>query len=106
MYVELLSAVLADEDANPVTAGSALDVAIECRSRMLRSKVQATVSAQHQLAYEIAYDRALVNLCALNGIDVDPERFAHPREERERLERALAETGVDLSAAGHSRRHS
>jgi hypothetical protein len=106
MYVELLSAVLAAEEAEPVTADSLLDVAADCRARMLRSRTQRTVSAKHALANEIAYDRALVNLCAFHGIEVDPGRFTHPREERARLERALAEIGVDLNATGHHRRHS
>jgi hypothetical protein len=106
MYVELLSAVLAGEDAMPETADVLLDVAVACRARMLGSKAGVTVSAKHALAYEIAYDRALVNLCAVGGIDVDPGRFAHPGEERARLERSLAETGVDLCNAQHPDPHS
>jgi hypothetical protein len=103
MYVELLSAVLADEETKPVRSDSPLDVARECRGRMLERRGRTGGSIQHELADEVAYDRALVNLCAASGLDVDPKGFSHPRRERARLENALAELGVDLGAAGHRR---
>jgi hypothetical protein len=103
MYVELLSAVLADGEAQPVRSDSPLDVAVECRHRMLDRKGRPGGSIEHELADEVAYDRALVNLCAASGIDVDPRRFSHPRRERARLESALVERGVDFDLARHRR---
>jgi hypothetical protein len=96
MYMELLSTAVAHEEAPVVTVGSRLDVAIDCRERMLRYRGQTGSSAQHKLAREVAYDRALVNLCAASGITVDIKRFAHPQQERLRLEGALADIGIDL----------
>lgn len=101
MYVALLSAVLAHDEPMAISRDSLLDAVVDCRTRMARSKVGANVSARHALAYEIAYDHALVRLCTAGGIHVDPEGFSHPRQERARLERALTESGVDLRAAGN-----
>jgi len=42
-------------------------------------------------AYELAYDRALINLSVQIGIDTGPERFVVPERERERLQKALVE---------------
>ena len=44
------------------------------------------------LAYQLAYDRALVNLSRQIGIDTGPERFDVPERERERLQQALVES--------------
>jgi len=99
MYVAFLSAVLAAEDDEVVTNDSLLELALVCRHRMLGSRAEPGGSAQHELAYEVAYDHALVRLCAARGIEVDPGRFAHPRPERARLERALGAGGVDLRGA-------
>jgi hypothetical protein len=98
MYVELLSAVIAKGESPPLAGGSLSDVLTDCRDRLLRWKLAASGSVQDGLAYEVAYDSALVGLCAASGIDVDPERFRHPQEERARLEAALAESDLDLAA--------
>lgn len=50
------------------------------------------------LVAEVVYDRALINLAADYGIDVHPTNFVHPRIERERLEVALAQRGLDLAS--------
>ena len=97
MYVELLGAVLSDRRSGAMAGLSLFDEAVDCRARLIRSKRQAGISAQHELAYELAYDRALVKLCAAGGIDVDPGRFSHPDQERTRLEQVLAGSGVDLT---------
>ncbi len=103
MYVELLSALLADGETRPVRDDSPLDMALDCRGRMLERRGRPGGSIQHELADEVAYDRALVNLCAASGVDADPTRFSHPLRERARLENALAERGVDLRVARHRR---
>jgi hypothetical protein len=99
MYVELLSAVIAEGKSPPSVDESLFDELTDCRDRLRRWKLGATGSTQEGLAYEVAYDSALVGLCAASGIDVDPRRFAHPQEERARLENALAESKLDLRAA-------
>ena len=102
MYVELLSTVL-DAGPDELRDASLVDDARDCRERMLVGRLRRGESAYAALASEVAYDRALVNLCAARGIDVDPQRFTHPGQERSRLERELAATGVDLRATGHLR---
>ena len=101
MYVDLLSTILGDE-IEAQTGEELLELALRCRFRMLHFGPPRGLTAYDALANEVAYDRALIRLCAANGIAVAPERFAHPRAERTRLERALVEAGVDLG--GHSSR--
>jgi len=50
-----------------------------------------TSDADVVLAYELAYDRALIHLSQHIGIDTGPERFVVPERERERLHQALVE---------------
>lgn len=50
-----------------------------------------TKDASEVIAYEIAYDRALINLSLMLGIDTGPERFDVPFLERDRLHEALSE---------------
>jgi hypothetical protein len=95
MYVTLLSGALDlwdvdfDEDA-------LLDHARDCRAALSPRHLGSGVMSGTALAAEISYDRALVCLAAQRGIDVTPTNFMHPRIERERLELALADLGVDL----------
>jgi hypothetical protein len=103
MYVELLSALLAHEEDPVTTSDSLLDAVFACRRRMLNDERRTGTSAEDRLADQIAYDRALVNLCAATGIDVDPTRFAHPLQERSRLEGALTAHGIDLTGSGRHR---
>jgi hypothetical protein len=100
MYVDLLSAILAEEDAHPPTDDLLLEYAVECRDRMLLAQLRRSRSAEQNLACEISYDRALVTLCTACGIEVSPGRFAQAAEERARLERALADSGVDITGSG------
>ena len=50
-----------------------------------------TSDAEAVFAYELAYDRALINLSLQIGVDTGPEHFAVPERERERLQKALVE---------------
>jgi hypothetical protein len=104
MYRELLSTAVAHEEGLAESVGSRLEIAIDCRERMLGHRGRTIGSAQHKLANEVAYDRALVKLCAASGIDVDMRRFDHPRQARERLEGALADIGIDLGPAALRRK--
>jgi hypothetical protein len=96
MYVDLLSAALADDDAAPKTRQGLSSAAIASRARLLDSRMVRGGSAVTQLAREVAYDRSLISLCLALGVDARPGLFAQPAHERARLEHALAEVGEDL----------
>lgn len=96
MYVDLLSSAL-DEWTDDPHGEVLLDYVLVCRNEMLAAVPRRAKSAYVALASEIAYDRALIKLCSSKGIAVTPADFAHPREERDNLERALFDQGIDLA---------
>ena len=101
MYSDLLAASVAamPEDAGDVSAGELLAVLIDARRRL--SAASPTIGPSTPaaaLAAHIDYDVALITFCAARGIVTDPDRFGSPGSERRRLERALAQMGVDLEA--------
>lgn len=97
MYVELLSK--APEGRLEELSGDALvGYALICRAEMLEAAPHKGYSILSALATEVTYDRALLKLCAANGIEVATADFAHPLEERRRLERELAGAKLDLAA--------
>jgi hypothetical protein len=97
MYVELLSSVL--QNIDEPTPYVLLEDAIRCRVRVVGSDgPDVAGSLRNTLAFEVAYDRSLLLLCASKGIRVTAARFDHPEAERDRLERALAGVGIDLCA--------
>ena len=79
-----------------LTGSALIDDSLARRAEMLG--VHHSASASLALAAEVAYDRALISLCAERDINVVTSEFAHPRAERARLEGELARAGVDLSA--------
>lgn len=100
MYTHLLSSVL-DDWVDAFTGDALVDYALVCRAEMLASPSRYSNSSRDWSAYsalgaEIAYDRALIKLCAANGIEVSVKGFSHPAAERARLERQLAISGIDL----------
>lgn len=95
MYAQLLSAVLRSDEATPCSPGELLSLARTRRHQMLTSAAHPR-SAERDLAYDVNYDCALMRLCAAEGIAASPASFGQPKVERARLERALAETGLDL----------
>jgi hypothetical protein len=97
MYVQLLSAVLTSDGAGSYAPGELLSLARTNRHQMLTSTDRAHLSVERELAYDVNYDCALIRLCAATGIETTPALFGQPGVERERLERALAEAGVDLA---------
>jgi hypothetical protein len=97
MYVDLLTSAL--EGTQEELSGDALvDYALTCRSDMLASGSHQGSSAYSALANEIAYDRALLKLCAARDIAVVAANFSFPTRERNRLEVELAQAGLDLAA--------
>ncbi len=97
IYADLLTSALASWEGE-FSGGVLFDHVIACRMEMLSSAPAPGENAYLTLARDIAYDRALIKLCAKNGIDARAVDFAHPSEERSRLERALADHGVNLTA--------
>jgi hypothetical protein len=68
------------------------------RDQMLTSARRAHPSAERSLAYDVNYDcRAHRIVCGHAGVDSTPASFGQPKEERARLERALADAGLDLA---------
>ena len=99
MYVEILSGAM--DGWNPELSGDALvDYVLGCRAALPAQDLGAGVWSEATFVAEVEYDRALVNLAAEYGIDVAPNYFVHPRIERERLEVALAQRGMDLRVSG------
>jgi len=76
--------------------------AIECRSEMLASGPVTHDNAMSALAVEVAYDCALLNLCAAEDIGAFPADFSLPAQGRRRFELELKGVGIDLvSLARH-----
>lgn len=105
MYADILSSAL-DGWVDELTGAALLDYVLVCRAEMLGAGTHYGDTAYSSLAAEIAYDRALIKICQSNGVAVAATSFDHPRQERARLERALALAGIDLAALTRRRRES
>ncbi|HUY16764.1 MAG TPA: hypothetical protein VMV11_04285 [Acidimicrobiales bacterium] len=103
MYADLLSDAL-DNWNGELSADTLFDHVLECRIEMLSARPSTGDDAYLTLAKEIAYDRALIKLCATHGIAAKAVDFAHPGEERSRLERSLSDHGVNLTELSQKRR--
>ena len=95
MYVEILSGAIDNWDTE-LSGDDLVDYVVSCRAALPARDLGAGVWSETTLVAEVVYDRALISLAAEVGIDVTPTNFAHPRIERERLEVALEERGMDL----------
>jgi hypothetical protein len=104
MYTQLLHAAVGARAAVRVhpTKGSAVNALDRCRRELAKdAPAGAAVDAVPVvLAREVAYDVALLDLATVIGIATDLERFAQPRLERARLERALRDRGMMLPGTG------
>jgi hypothetical protein len=97
MYVEVLSGAMDTWDTE--LSGEALvDHVLSCRAALPDRGLGAGVWSEATLVAEVAYDRALISLAVEYGVDVTPTNFVHPRIERERLEFALGQRGLDLTS--------
>jgi hypothetical protein len=97
IYPELLSSALLADEAKEVALGELLATALTRRARVLKSGGRRGHSVERDLIHDVGYDCALIRLCSAVGIDVTASSFGRPREERARLERALAAGGLDLA---------
>jgi len=97
VYTHLLAAALADADRRKHSGATVL-----LRDVMRRRPAALTAAAPHAvpaataLTLEIGYDVALIRYARCLGIDCGPRDFDRPADGRERMERALAERGIDL----------
>ena len=99
MYAQLLEAAV-DQRSHHEAGGTergALDEVVR-RRRELEEGVPpgAPDTVPVVLAQQIAYDVALLELARAVGVETDPNRFAQPAAERERLECALCDLGISL----------
>jgi hypothetical protein len=97
MYVDLLSAVFTSDRSEAAGPGELLSLARARRAQMLTSRRHVPSSAERHLTNDVSYDCALIRLCAAVGIPAAARSFGQPLEERARLERSLAENGIDLA---------
>jgi hypothetical protein len=97
MYAELL--VQAQESLRADLDGDALVCyALDCRSELLAAGPATRATAISALAVQVAYDCALLKLCATEDIGALPTDFSHPAEGRRRIELALKSVGIDLTS--------
>ena len=88
-----------------VSSGDRLvDYVLACRAAMFAARATAAEDPFGLLAAEIAYDRALIKLCAERDIEIGDAEFASPRTIRLWLEYQLYRAGVDLHALAGAER--
>ncbi len=98
MYADLLTQALGKDRAGHRSDDLLLADLRRSRAR-LRAEDTAATPADEALARELSYDGALLRLCeSLDVPAATPERFVNPEQERARLERELAERGVQFGA--------
>lgn len=101
MYTQLLDAAYAErgQPAGVLTRRVAVAEVIRCRDE-LDDGVPPGMDPDTvpvALALEIGYDVALMELARVLGVNTDPRRFDQPQRERDRLEQAFNDLGIDLA---------
>jgi hypothetical protein len=103
MYTQLLDAAFAQRAhlGGHITRRVAVAEVIRCRDELDEGAPAATDAdaVPVLLALEIGYDVALMELARIVGVDTDPSRFDQPQRERDRLEQAFSDLGIDLAGA-------
>lgn len=102
MYVALLLTALDNWDED-LSEDALVEYVLACRGEMLSALPRRGESSYSALAFEIAYDRALIKLCEAHDLEVVAANFAHPKEERAHLENELGVAGFDLNALARRR---
>jgi hypothetical protein len=97
MYTELLSSAQGWQLEN-LQGDALLCYALDCRSEILASPPITRGNAMSALAVEVAYDCALLKLCATKGINAVATDFSHPAQDRHRFEEELKKAGIDLTS--------
>jgi hypothetical protein len=106
MYSELLAGLCADVDPLPlpVSQDELVVILLQFRRRMVGHGPEGEHIMAEDLALELDHDRMLLRLCTALGIESEPDRFANPLAERERLEARLRAAGVDFRTLDDNRR--
>jgi hypothetical protein len=104
MYVMLLRRSLDTWSGEP-RDDELLDHVLARRHEILVGPARSRGRVDAALAVEVGYDRALFKLARTRGIETSIDDFAKPDDERRRLERALADLGVDLTNLARVRRN-
>jgi len=94
MYTDLLTQAL-DKGEHEGRSDDLLLVDL-VDSRLRLQSTSATAPLAEALARELAYDGALIRLCASLGVRATPAWFESPERERARLEQELARRGILL----------
>ena len=97
MYADLLTRALGKGEEGRRSDDLLRADLVHSRARLQAIEGERRTPVAEALARELAYDGALIRLCASLDIPTSPASFAHPLRERARLERELAARGVDLS---------
>jgi hypothetical protein len=96
MYRDLLTRALGKGEGEHRSGDLLLADLVESRTRLRATGVATPVA--EALVRELAYDGALIRLCASLRVRARPEWFENPEPERARLERELLRRGVLLPA--------
>jgi hypothetical protein len=104
MYAELLSSARGGK-VEDLQGDELMGYALDCRAEMLAATGPVRgATAFSVLAVEVAYDCALLKLCAAHGIEGIAADFSHPADDRHRLEMELKVAGVDLASLARRRK--
>jgi hypothetical protein len=104
MYAELLSSARRGK-VEDLQGDELMGYVLDRRAEMLAASGPVGDSAALSvLAVEVAYDCALLKLCAEHGIEGMAPDFSHPADDRHRLEIELKLAGVDVASLARRRR--
>jgi hypothetical protein len=98
MYVDLLIRALGDGGDGTRSSDLLLSDLVHSRARLRAADGHtASSTAADALARELSYDGALIRFCQSIDVPASPSHYSNPHDERARLERALADRGIDLT---------
>jgi hypothetical protein len=105
MYTQLLDAALEQRpprDPSP-SQNHAVEAVRRCREELEHGVPDRSIdTVPTVLALQIGYDVALLELAEVVGIESGPSRFEQPERERDRLQHALNDMGIDLELSNHA----
>jgi hypothetical protein len=96
MYRDLLTQALGNSEDGRRSDDLLLAELVDSRARLHAAAAAAPVA--EALARQLAYDGALIRLCASLDVRATPAWFDCPLQERARLERELCHRGILLTA--------
>jgi hypothetical protein len=98
MYTQLLDAALEQRSPRePESRSHAVEALRRCREELELGVPEHSVDIVPEvLALQIDYDVALLELAGVVGIESAPSRFEQPERERDRLQRALYDIGINV----------